>query len=112
MQDVHHLDILLSEAKNDGKHLTMRGRLVDCHSQACLDDLYTRMEDARRTRDLASTRSDERIYYNGVLRVLRRKIRAVEKELRKKEALTETRQRTTRRTGRSSIRAMQMSGIL
>jgi hypothetical protein len=46
------------------------------------------MEDAKRTRDLSSTRSDERIYYNGVLRVLRRKIRAVEKELRKKEALT------------------------
>lgn len=105
--------ILLREAKNKGKHLTMKGKLVDCYSQACLNDLRSRLDDAKHTRDLASTRSDERIYYNGILRVLRRKIRAVEKEMRKQGTLIE--ERKSRLTGRGGSRAgsrmLRLSGI-
>jgi len=106
---------LLAEAAMKNKHLTMSGRYVDCYSDTCVKDLKRRIDDAVHTRDLSSTRSDERIYYNGVLRVLRRRLREIERELRKREeaSLNENRKPRDRLTnGRSASRLLKMSGLL
>jgi hypothetical protein len=78
----------LIEAKKAGKHLCLNGRYVDCQSEKCRDDLRRRIDDAVHTRNYSNNRSDERSYYNGILRVLRRKFREVEKHLN--QQLTET----------------------
>ena len=103
---------LLIEANHRGKHLTMRGDFVDCYSPECALDLQQRINDAARTRDLSTTRSDERIYYNGVLRVLRRRLREVEKKLKDKEQLTERRDARSRRRTDSSDRMLRLAGLL
>ena len=105
---------LLLEASKSGKHMTMNGKFVNCHSIACKKDLQKRIADAIHSRDHASTRSDERAYYNGVLRVLRRRLREVEKTLASRDTLNEYHQqkRLRRRTSReASTRLLQKAGI-
>jgi hypothetical protein len=104
--------IMLVEANRRGQHLTMTGDFVDCNSPECAEDLRNRIHDAVHARDLSSTRSDERTYYNGVLRVLRRRLREVEKELRKKEeSLNESKNQRKRLTGMpNSSRMLRMAG--
>jgi len=70
---------LISEVKKGNKYLTMTGSLVDFRSPACVEDLKHRIDDTAHFRDLCCTRSDERTYYNGVLKVLRRKLREAER---------------------------------
>ena len=105
---------LLFEAHHRGQHLTMLGDFVDCNSHDCAIDLQTRIKDAVRTRDLSSTRSDERIYYNGVLRILRRRLREVEREIKKKDVpLTERKTVRSRIRGKGdSNRALHLAGLL
>ena len=103
--------VLMQEAINRGKHLTMDGSFVDCHSADCLDDLERRIADAVYVRDLASTRSDERTYYNGVLSVLRRQLRSVRKELQKNEAVKHPLRETRSRSTQSSSRMLRLAGI-
>ncbi len=69
---------LLTEVKKNKMHLTMAGKFVQIGSDACIDDLKNRIDDTVYFRDLCCTRSDERTYYNGVLKVLRRKLREAE----------------------------------
>jgi hypothetical protein len=86
--DIH----ALIEAKKGGKHLCLNGRYVDYHSEKCRNDILRRIEDACHWRDHATHQSDSRTYYNGVLKVLRRKLREVEKALLQaaQQQLTET----------------------
>ena len=104
-----HLDLtLMLEAQKRGQHLTMDGTLVNCTSVDCQADLERRISDAVHTRDLATTRSDERIYYNGVLRVLRRKLRDVKKDLQQEGA----NDRVARSKATSnSARMLRLAGI-
>ena len=73
----------------------MNGVMVNCYTEKCRSDISLRIEDAVFSRDTFDPRSDSRTYYNGILRVLRRKLREVEKEL-KKETLLEEQNDTSR----------------
>ncbi len=56
-------------------HRCLDGSMVPIESEACYNDICVRIDDATETRNLCSMRSDAREYYNGVLKVLRRKKR-------------------------------------
>ena len=106
----------LIEAKKSGKHLCLNGRYVNCHSVTCKNDLHRRIKDAIHFRDHADTRTDTRSYYNGILRILRRKLREVERELNKK-CLTEDSSRPPeprrqRRKVTIDQRILKLSGLL
>jgi hypothetical protein len=92
--------------------MRMDGNLVDCQSESCASDLADRIRDAIYTRDSSSTRSDERSYYNGILRVLRRRLREVENNLKEAGQLTESKKRSLRRSASESSRLMKLAGIL
>ena len=59
----------------DEKHRCMNGRSVKLGSKACVKDLEKRNDDAVTTRDACDLRSDARLHYNGLLKILRRKMR-------------------------------------
>jgi len=107
---------LLIEAAKGGKHLCMNGRLVNCYSKRCQNDLIMRIEDARHSRDLATTRTDERTFYNGILNILRRKLREVEKELGKKQLSEQFESQRDdlheRRVVNTNDRLLKLSGII
>ena len=107
---------LLIEAAKGGKHLCMNGKLVNCHSRKCRNDLIMRIEDAKHSRDLASTRTDERTFYNGILSIFRRKLREVEKEIGKKQLSEQFESQRDdiyeRRTVNSNDRLLKLSGII
>ena len=97
---------LLAEVRKNNKHLTMSGKLVEIGSPACIHDLRSRIDDTVYFRDLCCTRSDERTYYNGVLKVLRRKLREAEKG-----PINESlRKRISRTSG--SNRVLKLAGII
>jgi hypothetical protein len=104
--------ILLCESHKKSPHMRMDGNIVDCQSESCASDLRDRIRDTAYTRDSSSTRSDERSYYNGVLRVLRRRLREVENHLKKEGQLTESKKRSLRRSTSESSRLMKLAGIL
>lgn len=61
--------------EGDEKHRCMNGRSVKIGSKACVQDLEKRITDAVTTRDACDLRSDARLHYNGLLKILRRKMR-------------------------------------
>lgn len=97
---------LLAEVKKSKKHLTMSGNLVEIGSTACIHDLKNRIDDTVYFRDLCCTRSDERTYYNGVLKVLRRKLREAEKS-----TITESVRKRISKSSNSN-RVLKMAGII
>jgi len=107
---------LLVEQKKSGKHKCLTGRVVDFYSERAKSDLEKRINDMVHSRDDESHRSDARSYYNGVLRVLRRKLRDVNRELAKRD-LTESpsvglmASRPARR-GSNGQRILKLSGLL
>jgi|TARA_Y100000034_G_scaffold123516_1_gene170367 hypothetical protein len=107
---------LLVEKKKKRQHKCITGRVVNFYSERTRSDLEKRIDDAIHSRNDESHRTDARSYYNGVLRVLRRKLRDVNRELAKKE-LTETSSvdqmipKPSRR-GTSGQRILKLSGIL
>ena len=60
-------------------HVTMAGKTVPFGCPACIEDLEHRIEDGKRQRDTCPGRTDAREHYNGVLKVLRRDLRAARK---------------------------------
>ena len=60
-------------------HVTITGKAVPYGCPACIQDLEHRIEDGKRQRDGCPGRSDSREHYNGVLKVLRRDLRAARK---------------------------------
>ncbi len=104
--------IFLAEAHKKNLHMMLDGEFVDCNSLDCAKDLRRRIEDTTYNRDLSSTRSDERSYYNGVLRVLRRRLKEVEKHLSTKPNMLEFKQRISTKRKKRSSRLMKLAGIL
>lgn len=65
----------LIEAKNKGLHKTLSGKFVKIGSHECGKDIQARISDIMHHRDMSPHRSDARIYYTGLLRVLGRQLR-------------------------------------
>lgn len=61
-------------------HRCMDGTEVGFGSDECVADVQMRIEDAVHFRDTCPGRTDARQHYNGVLNVLRRNLRAAQKE--------------------------------
>ena len=60
-------------------HRTMRGKDIPFGCVACIVDLESRIEDAKYRRDACMRRSDAREHHNGLLKILRRELRAARK---------------------------------
>ena len=69
-----HAQVVIPE-----KHLTMGGTTVPFGSVECTLDLEHRIEDGKHHRDCCPSRTDAREHYNGLLKVLRRQLRASRK---------------------------------
>jgi len=115
--DWRDLDInLLIENQKAGKHLCLNGRYVGCYTDTCRKDLQRRIDDAVHFRNAENCRTDARSYYNGVLRVLRRKKRAVEREITKRQLTEESggvpRLSKVRRRVTLDQRVLKLSGLL
>jgi len=107
---------LLVEQKKNKQHKCLTGRVVKFYSERAKSDLEKRISDMVHSRDDESHRSDARSYYNGVLRVLRRKLRDVNRELAKM-TLPESHRADVvppRRSNRgtSDQRILRLSGLL
>ncbi len=61
--------------ESEEKHRCMNGRLVGVSTVSCVKDLEKRIDDAVTSRDACDIRSDARLHYNGLLKILRRKMR-------------------------------------
>ena len=69
---------ILREASASDKselHRCLSGDVVTLDSPKCVPDLEFRIDDLSACRDDCHTRSDSRAHYNGMLKVLRRKLR-------------------------------------
>tara|TARA_E500000331_G_C17052383_1_gene624558 strand:+ start:167 stop:796 length:630 start_codon:yes stop_codon:yes gene_type:complete len=62
-------------------HRCMDGTMVDPSSQICHDDVVNRIEDAVHHRDSHNCGTENRIYYNGLLKGLRQKRNRLAKSL-------------------------------
>ena len=60
-------------------HRTMSGQMVPFGCDKCVEDIRSRIDDAVYERDSCPGRSDSREHYNGILKVLRRKLRRANK---------------------------------
>ncbi len=60
-------------------HRMMDGEMVPFGCQDCVLDLRDRIVDATYERDACPGRTDSREHYNGILKVLRRKLRRANK---------------------------------
>ena len=77
------LRFLISEvvAKSAGEdmHRCINGDIVAMGTPECTIDLTYRIEDAAAERDMHPPRTDARTHYNGLLNILRRKLRRLKK---------------------------------
>jgi hypothetical protein len=81
------LKILVSKkiklAINEGHavemHRNISGDMVPFGCDSCVEDIGHRIEDATHDRNSCLGRTDSREHYNGVLKVLRRKLRRAKK---------------------------------
>ena len=73
----------LADAINEGyaveMHRTIDGRMVPFGCDDCVEDIGHRIQDAAYERDSCPGRTDSREHYNGILKVLRRKLRRANK---------------------------------
>lgn len=60
-------------------HRCINGKQVRMDSPRCVKDLQYRIEDACEDRDACPGRTDAREHYNGLLKVLRRKLRRAQR---------------------------------
>jgi len=70
---------LVLESSSAEDHRCLTGDIVPVESEACLYDVEARIEDAKASRDQCCLRTDEREHYNGLLKILRRKLRRAKK---------------------------------
>ena len=69
----------VSEGSALEMHRTMDGRMVPFGCDDCVEDIGARIQDAAYERDSCPGRTDSREHYNGILKVLRRKLRRANK---------------------------------
>ena len=62
-------------------HRCMDGSMVASDSQGCYDDILSRIEDAEWNRGSHSCGTEDRVYYNGLLKGLRNKRNRLKKVL-------------------------------
>lgn len=62
-------------------HRCMDGRMVPSDSSKCLEDILARIEDAEHHRTSHSCGTENRVYYNGLLKGLRKKRNRLQKSL-------------------------------
>jgi hypothetical protein len=67
--------------ENHGEHRCMDGSMVQSDSGECYDDILNRIEDAEYNRGSHSCGTEDRIYYNGLLKGLRNKRNRLKKSL-------------------------------
>jgi hypothetical protein len=70
---------VISESPDHEQHRCFDGTMVPVESPECYIDVMSRIEDAAETRDSCPSRTDAREHYNGLLKVLRRKMRRAKK---------------------------------
>ena len=70
---------VLSDESPVEQHRCISGEEVSLDTPECVTDIQYRIEDAAADRDVCSVRTDARVHYNGLLRVLRRKLRKAQK---------------------------------
>jgi len=75
-----YIKSILCESMDDS-HRCLDGAIVNLSSKECYNDLCFRIDDAIQVRDSYPLQSDSRDHYNGVLKVLRRKLRKSKKSL-------------------------------
>ncbi len=71
------VEALLNEQA--GMHRCMNGKLVPDDSMKCLRDVEARISDAEHHRTSHSCGTEDRVYYNGLLKGLRKKRRRLRK---------------------------------
>lgn len=62
-------------------YVTMGGKKIKFGSKDSIHDIENRITDAIRIRNCYPARSDGKVYYSGILRILRRELRAAQKIL-------------------------------
>ena len=62
-------------------HRCMNGKMVSAESNKCLEDIMLRIEDAEHHRTSHSCGTENRVYYNGLLKGLRKKRNRLQKTL-------------------------------
>ena len=111
----------LIESKNKGMHKTLDGKFVKVGTRECGRDIQSRIDDIKHHRDASPHRSDARIYYTGLLRVLGRQLRendrvmASSKPQNKKEISSKGKKLTEALQTRSeeeSSRLLTLAGII
>ena len=70
---------VVRESSDHPLHRTLDGTVVPLGCEACILDMEERIQDMTQSRDEASHGAAERDHYNGILRVLRRKLRSANK---------------------------------
>jgi hypothetical protein len=75
---------VLSESVSD-MHRCMDGRMVPPESEDCYYDIVNRIDDAMHHRGSHSCGTESRVYYNGLLKGLRKKRNRLQKDLNLKE---------------------------
>ena len=70
---------VIVESPDYEQHRCFDGAMVPVESSECYIDVVARIEDATETRDTCPQRTDAREHYNGLLKVLRRKMRRAKK---------------------------------
>ncbi len=73
---------IINEVKgNFEMHRCMNGRMVPSESEDCYLDIVSRIEDAEHHRGSHSCGTESRVYYNGLLKGLRKKRNRLKKML-------------------------------
>ena len=65
--------------EQSGMHRCMNGKLVRDDSLKCLNDIEARISDAEHHRSSHNCGTEDRVYYNGLLKGLRKKRRRLQK---------------------------------
>lgn len=107
----------LIEAKSKGMHRCLNGRLVKVGTKTCQQDILKRMEDIHHHRDSSDYGSDARVYFSGVLRILRKKLRENDKlmvpeEQKKKPEKKKLQEGFDSISSEASSRLLRLSGII
>lgn len=111
----------IMEAKNKGLHKTLSGKFVKIGSHECGKDIQARISDIAHHRDMSPQRSDARIYYTGLLRVLGRQLRendrimsaaSNEKANEPKSSKNKLRESAHRQEEKLGSRILKLAGIL
>lgn len=72
---------ILNESAPSNMHRCMNGKMVPADSMKCLEDILSRIEDAEHHRTSHSCGTENRVYYNGLLKGLRKKRNRLQKKL-------------------------------